>query len=80
MSEITREFNFITEVKFQEEGKAIPFKCWSENGYINVKLNIETGGTLRTKLDTKYAQLFIEKAIPAILEEESELIQAFLNE
>ena len=76
-------FNFITEVKFEEEGKSIPFKCWSEEEYINVKLDIEVngekGGTLRCKMNLDYANIFIQQAIPAILEKESTLIKEYLN-
>lgn len=74
--------NFITEVKFEGD-KPIPFKCWTEENYINVKLDIEVngvkGGTLRCKMNLDYANIFIQQAIPAILEKESTLIKEYLK-
>ena len=78
-----RDFNFITEVKFEDDQKSIPFKCWSENNKVYVKLNIEKGGTLcadfGATIPIEGAQIFIQKAIPAILEKESTLIKEYLK-
>ena len=70
-------FDFI--VQFEQEGKAIPFKCWSEENKIHVKLNIEGSGTLTASMDLDYASIFIKEAIPLIMEQEATLIKEYLN-
>ena len=72
-------FNFVTEVKFEQEGKPIPFKCWSEENKINVKLDIEGGGTLSATMNLDYASIFIQEAIPLIIQKEATLIKKYLN-
>lgn len=78
-----REINFITEVKFEDDQKSIPFKCWSEKNKVYVKLNIEKGGTLSADfgptMSIEGAQIFIQQAIPAILQKESTLIKEYLK-
>jgi hypothetical protein len=80
MQQPKKSFSLLTEVKFEEEDKSIPIKCWSDGEYINVKLNIKgSEGRFRCKMDPEYASLFLEKAIPAILEKESTLIEEYLR-
>ena len=71
--------NFITEVKFENEEKSIPFKCWTEENKVYVKLNIEGGGTLCATMNLDYASIFIQEAIPEILIKESQLIKQYLK-
>lgn len=73
-------FNFITEVKFKNEEKSIPFKCWTEENKVYVKLNIKGGGTLSATMNLDYASIFIQEAIPIIMEKESELIKNYLKD
>ena len=73
-------FNFITEVKFENEEKSIPFKCWTEENKVNVKLNIEGGGTLCATMNLDFASIFIQEAIPLILEKEANLIKQYLKQ
>ena len=59
-----REINFITEVKFEDDQKSIPFKCWSENNKVYVKLNIEKGGSLSADCGSTMSiemQIFMKK-------------------
>lgn len=78
-----RNFKFITEVEFENDQKSIPFKCWSESSKVYVKLNIDKGGTLCADfgptMSPDGAQLFIQEAIPALLEKESTLIKEYLK-
>ena len=78
-----RNFDFITEVKFEDDQKSIPFRCWSEKTKVYVKLNIEKGGTLCADfgptMSIEGAQIFIQKAIPAILHKENTLIKEYLK-
>lgn len=73
-------FNFITEVKFENEEKSIPFKCWSKENKIYVKLNIEGGGTLSATMNLDFASIFIQEAIPFILEKEANRIREYLKQ
>lgn len=72
-------FNFITEVKWKDEEKSIPFKCWTEESKVNVKLNIEGGGTLSATMNLDYASIFIQEAIPALLIKQSDIIEQYLK-
>ena len=72
-------FNFITEVKFENEEKSIPFKCWTEENKVYVKLNIEGGGTLCATMNLDYASIFIQEAIPELLIKESDIIEQYLK-
>jgi len=72
-------FEFITEVKFKNEQKSIPFKCWTEENKINVKLNIQGGSTISATMNLDYASIFIQEAIPLIMKRESTLIKKYLK-
>ena len=72
-------FQFITEVKFKNEKKSIPFKCWTEENKINVKLNIQGGSTISATMNLDYASIFIQEAIPLIMKRESTLIKKYLK-
>ena len=73
-------FNFITEVKFEKEEKSIPFKCWTEENKVYVKLNIEGGGTLSATMNLDFAGIFIQEAIPFMLEKEANRIKQYLKD
>ena len=72
-------FNFITNIKFEDEEKSIPFKCWTEQSEIHVKLNIEGGGTLSASMNLDYASIFIQEAIPELRIKHSHIIEQYLK-
>ena len=72
-------FNFITEIKYEDEEKSIPFKCWTKENKVYVKLNIKGGGTLSATMNLDYASIFIQEAIPELLIKESDIIEQYLK-
>ena len=72
-------FNFITEIKYEDEEKSIPFKCWTKENKVYVKLNITGGGTLSATMNLDYASIFIQEAIPELLIKESDIIEQYLK-
>ena len=78
-SQNNAHFDFITEIKFEEDKKSIPFRCWSEESTIYVKLNLEGGGKLSARMNLDYANIFIQEAIPFIMKKNSKIIKEYLK-
>lgn len=72
-------FDFITEIKFTKDNQSIPFRCWSEQSTVHVKLNLEGGGTLSAQMNLDYASVFIQQAIPELMKKEAKIIQEYLK-
>ena len=88
------ELDFITEFKFEEDTKSIEFRCWVEGGKIRVKLlhidtkyensiatmKIPEAGEPGFGMPIKMlAHRVLEKAIPAIMENEKEAIIKYVK-
>lgn len=72
-------FDFITEVHIGHNNKHIPFRCWSEQSKIHVKLHLNGGRTMTANMNLDYASLFIQRAIPAIMQSQADLINDYIN-
>jgi len=77
---LEKNISVIFEQIKEKEGKSIPFKCWTEENKVYVKLNIEGGGTLSAAMNLDFASIFIQEAIPFILEKEANLIKDYLQQ
>lgn len=79
----TSQVDFITEVKFAEECGPLEFRCWNEDGYLYVKLNIEGSGTAKCALPpgdlTALVELALPEMITTIMKKDAKLIKAFLE-
>ena len=70
---------FVAEIKFDEESKSIPFRCWYKEGFLHVALAIEGGGTCSQRVDPEKARSRVEAGLEFIMDKEQERIKEYLK-
>ena len=69
----------VAEIKFEEESKSIPFRCWYKEGFLHVALAIEGGGIYSQRVDPEKARSRIEAGLDFIMDKEAERIKEYLK-
>ncbi len=86
--------DFITNVQFKQEDKALQFRCYTEGDEIKVKLlHVQTEGNSVAVVKIpkegeqgynmpilELASLVLQKSIPAILEKQEAAVKKYLKE